>query len=122
MDKKEYIKKTEYEITKNSKDSKRDKFARNDTMKKKIKNCRGVKKCNDGVDRLGKENQRESFRQLLELKENEVYLSKEYSMIKRIKTIFKKQTIIEQYREKKYFIDLVFPVHKLGIEIVTVIN
>ena len=43
-------------------------------------------------------------------------------MIKRMKTIFKKQTIIEQYREKKYFIDLVFARHKLGIEIVTVIN
>ena len=37
--------------------------------------------------------------------------------MKRIKKIFKKQTIIEQYRVKKYFIDPVFPVHKLGIEI-----
>ena len=55
---KRIYKKTEYEITKNSKDSKRDKFARNDIMKKIIKNCRGVKKFNDGVDRLGKENQR----------------------------------------------------------------
>ena len=37
--------------------------------------------------------------------------------MKRIKKIFKKQTIIEQYRVGKYFIDLFFPVHKLGIEI-----
>ena len=37
--------------------------------------------------------------------------------MKRIKKIFKKQTIIEQYRVEKYFIDLFFPVHKLGIEI-----
>ena len=37
--------------------------------------------------------------------------------MKRIKKIFKKQTIIEQYRVKKYFIDLSFLVHKLGIEI-----
>ena len=37
--------------------------------------------------------------------------------MKRIKKIFKKQTIIEQYRVKKYFIDLFFLVHKLGIEI-----
>ena len=47
-------KKTEYEITKNSKDSKREKFAKNDIIEKTIKNCRGVKKCNDGVDRLDK--------------------------------------------------------------------
>ena len=37
--------------------------------------------------------------------------------MKRIKKIFKKQTIIEQYRVEKYFIDLFFPVHKLRIEI-----
>ena len=37
--------------------------------------------------------------------------------MKRIKKIFKKQTIIEQHRVEKYFIDLFFPVHKLGIEI-----
>ena len=37
--------------------------------------------------------------------------------MKRIKKISKKQTIIEQYRVEKYFIDLFFPVHKLGIEI-----
>ena len=37
--------------------------------------------------------------------------------MKRIKKIFKKQTIIEQFRVEKYFVDLFFPVHKLGIEI-----
>ena len=37
--------------------------------------------------------------------------------MKRIKKIFKKQAIIEQYRVEKYFIDIFFPVHKLGIEI-----
>ena len=37
--------------------------------------------------------------------------------MKRIKKIFKKQTIIEQYRVEKYFIDLFFPVHKLAVEI-----
>ena len=31
--------------------------------------------------------------------------------------MFASETTIEQYRVKKYFIDLVFPVHKLGIEI-----
>ena len=31
--------------------------------------------------------------------------------------MFKRQTIIEQYRVEKYFIDIFFPVHELGIEI-----
>ena len=31
-------------------------------MEKIIKNCRGVKQCNNGVNRFGKENQRENFR------------------------------------------------------------
>ena len=84
-DQKRMYKKTEYEITKNSKESKRDKFAKNDIMEKIIKNCGGVKRCNDGVDRLDKENQRENFRQLLGFKENEVYESKEYSIIKKDK-------------------------------------
>ena len=35
----------------------------------------------------------------------------------KIKKIFKNHIINEQYRVDKYFIDLVFPVHKLGIEI-----
>ena len=49
------------------------KYARNDVIEKIIKYCKGVKKCNDGVKRLDKENQRESFRQLLGFKENEIY-------------------------------------------------
>ena len=31
-------------------------------MEKVIKNCRGVKKSNDGVNRMEKRNQRENFR------------------------------------------------------------
>ena len=50
-------------------------------------------------------------------KEKEVFESKGYSITKKIKKIFKKQEIIDQYRVEKYFIDLFFPVHKLGIEI-----
>ena len=49
-------------------------------------------------------------------KENEIYERKEYSIVKKIKKIFKNQIISEQYRVKNYFIDLAFPVHKLGIE------
>ena len=97
---------SEYQITKNFKDSDLYKYAKNKLMEKIIKNCRGVKKCNDGVNRLDKEDQRQNFRMVLGFKENEIYDRKEYSIVKRIKKIFKKQTIIEQYRFEKYFIDL----------------
>ena len=50
-------------------------------------------------------------------KENDIFQSKEYSIISKIKKIFKNLVINEQYRVDKYFIDLAFPVHKLGIEI-----
>ena len=87
---------SEYQITKNFKDSNLYKYAKNKPMEKIIKHCRGVKKCTDGVDRLDKEDQRRDFRILLGFKENEIYERKEYSIVKRIKKIFKKQTIIEQ--------------------------
>ena len=64
-------------------------------MEKTIKNCRGVQKCNDGLDRLDKEDQRRDFRILLGFKENDIYKRKEHSIVKGIKKIFKKQTIIE---------------------------
>ena len=34
-----------------------------------------------------------------------------------MKRIFKRQKLIDQYRVQKYFINLFFPVHNLGIEI-----
>ena len=108
---------SEYQITKNFKDSNLYKYAKNKPMEKIIKNCRGVKKCNDGVERLDKEDQRRDFTILLGFKENEIYERKEYSNVKRIKEILKKQTIIEQYRVEKYVIGPFFPVHELGIEV-----
>ena len=108
---------SEFQLTKNFKDSNLYPYARNKLTEKIIKNCRGVKKCNDGVDRLDKEDQRRDFRILLGFKENEIYERREYSIVKRIKKIFKKQTIIEQYGVEKYFIDLFSPAHKLRIEI-----
>ena len=103
----QYIK-TKNEINKNLKD-KKVKYCRNDIAEKVIRNCRGVKKSNDGVNRLIKENERENFRQLLGFKENEVFESKEYSIVKQIKKVFIRQKIIDQYRVQKYFIDLYFP-------------
>ena len=53
---------SEHQITKNFRDSDLYKHAKNKLMEKIIKNCRGVKKCNDGVNRLDKEDQRRDFR------------------------------------------------------------
>ena len=86
---------SEYKITKHFKDSDLYKYSKNKLMEKIIKNCRGVRKCNDGVSRLDKEDQRQNFRIILGFKENEIYERKEYSIVKRIRKIFKKQTIID---------------------------
>ena len=77
--------KSEYQITKVETDSEKDKFVKNELIEKIFKNYRGVKKCNDGINRLDKENQREIFRTILGFKENEIYERKEYSIVKRIK-------------------------------------
>ena len=97
-----------YQITKNFTDSDLYKYAEHKLIEKIIKNCRRVKKCNDVVNRLDKEDQRQNFRILIGFKENEIYERKEYSTVRRIKKMFKKQTIIEQYRVEKYFIEPFF--------------
>ena len=71
---------SKFEIIKKFGD-KKSKYARNDIMEKIIKNCRGVKESNDGLKRLDKENQRQNFRQLLGFKENQIFETKEYSII-----------------------------------------
>ena len=109
--------KTKTEINKGLKDVFYFKYSRNDITEKIIKNCRGVKRCKDGVNRMEKVNQRDNFRILLEFKENDIFPRKEYSITLKIKKIFPNEVITDQYKVNKYFIDLVFPVHKLGIEI-----
>ena len=55
---------------------------------------------------------------MLGFKENQIFETKEYSVIKQIKKVFIRQKIIDQFKIDKYFIDLYFPEHKLaGIEI-----
>ena len=110
--KRKYIR-SEFEILEDFGDIK-SKYARNYITEKIIKNCRGV---NDCINRLDKQNQRENFRQLLGFKENEIYESNDYSVVKQVKKVFKRQKIIEQYKAEKYFIDLSFPVHNLRGEI-----
>ena len=53
----------------------------------------------------------------MKIKENEIYQNKEYSTLLKIKKKFPNEKMSEQYKVNKYFIDLAFPVHKLGIEI-----
>ena len=110
--KRKYIR-SEFEILEDFGD-KKSKYARNYITEKIIKNCRGV---NDCINRLDKQNQRENFTQLLGFKENEIYESNDYSVVKQVKKVFKRQKIIEQYKAEKYFIDLSFPVHNLRGEI-----
>ena len=66
---------------------------------------------------MEKENQSENFRSLLGFKENDIFQKKEYSITLKIKKVLPNEIINEQYKVNKYFIDLIFPVHKLGIEV-----
>ena len=47
-------------------------YVRSDLMEKIIKRCRGVKQCNNEVNRLEKEKQRENFRSILGFKEHDI--------------------------------------------------
>ena len=56
-------KRTASEISKELKnDPQNCKYVRNDVMEEVIKNCTAVKQCNDGVNRLHKEKQRQNLR------------------------------------------------------------
>ena len=83
-------------------------------MEKIIKSCREVEKCNDGINRMEKEEPRENFRTLLGFKEHDIMRSEEYSTNLKIKKMFPNEIIEEQYNVLGYYIDLAFPVHKLG--------
>ena len=93
------------------------KFARSDIMERIIKNCRGVKKCNENMDRKDKENQIGNFRLLLRFKENDIFQSKEYSIVTKITTVFLAEEISLQHNVLSYKIDAYFSNHKLAIEI-----
>ena len=50
-----------------------------------MKKCRGVKKCNDGINRTQKGKKRKNFRIILGFKENDIYERKKYSVLKKMK-------------------------------------
>ena len=113
---KNYIR-TERELSKIPTDDSKFKYGRIDLIEKIIKDGKGVKRCDDGINRMEKEKQRENFRIILGFKEIDIYERKENSIIKKIKKVFPNEITRDQYKVSKYYIDLGYPVHKLGIEI-----
>ena len=108
---------TESEITKKSADDFKYKYARSDLMEKIIKNCRGVKQCNDGVNRLEKEEQRENFRTILGFKEHGIMKVTEKTTLDSIERAFEGEHIQTHYRVLGYEIDIYFYDYKLAAEI-----
>ena len=93
------------------------KYGRSDIMEKIIKKCRGVKRCNDGINRMEKTNQRNNFRMLLGFQENDIFQTKEQSALSKIQTVFSTGKIILQHSVLGYYINLCFLEHRLAIEI-----
>ena len=114
--KKKYIR-SAYKITKESTDDHKMKYARSDIMERIIKNCRGVKKWNDSLNRTERRNQREDFRIVSGFQENCVYESKETSVLKSIMDTFEGENMEIQYHVLNYRIDLYFHDYKLAVEI-----
>ena len=114
--KKKYIR-TETEITKKPADDSKYKYARCDLMEKIIKNCRGVKKCNDGINRMKKEEQRENFRYLLGFKEHDIMKVIEKTTLESLRDTFKGENIQTHYKILGYETDLYFHDYKFAVEI-----
>ena len=70
------------------KDDSKNRYIRNDIAEKIIKNCRGVKRCKDGANWSDKEKQRQNFRVLLGFRENDLFLTKEQSVLNKILETF----------------------------------
>ena len=87
-------------------------------MEKIIKNSRGVKKCNDGINRMEKERQKDNFRTLSGFKENDIMSKEVCAIASQIHQVFANEKIKpQQFVLNKYYIDYYFPEHKLAVEI-----
>ena len=86
-------------------------------MEKIIKNCRRAKRCNDGIIKIEKEEQRQNFRILLGFRENDIMLTKEQSALKLIMDAFEGENMRTQYSVLGYRIDLYFHDYKLALEV-----
>ena len=113
--KKEYIR-TEEELRKQDTDDSKIKYVRSDLMEKIIKSCRGIKQCNDAVNRFEKEKHRENFRTILGFKEHDIMNVAEKTMLDSIKNAFEGENIQTHYRVLGYDIDIYFHDYKLAVE------
>ena len=94
------------EISKEPTDDSKFKYAHSDLMEKIIKNCRGVKRCNECTNRMEKEEQRGNFRILLGFRGNDIMKREEYSITSQIEKVFANEKIEPQHFVlRKYHID-----------------
>ena len=105
------------EITKDAKDDSRNKYVRSDLMEKIIKNCRGVEDCKKSTNKEEVEKQRQNFRFLFGFKENDLFITKEESVLNKIMKAFSREEIYLQFPALNYKIDAWFPEYKLVIEV-----
>ena len=77
-------------------------------MEKIIKDCRGVKKCNDRIIRMKKEEQRENFRSLLGFKQHDIMKVIEKTTLEPLRDAFEVENIQTHYKVLGYEIDLIF--------------
>ena len=105
------------DITKKPADDSKCNYARSDLMEEIIKNCRGVKKCNDGINRIKKEEQRENFRSLLGFKEQDIMKVIEKTKLESLRDTFEGENIRTHYKVLGYETDLYFHDYKLKVEI-----
>ena len=93
------------------------KYICSDLMEKIIKNCRGVKNCNDDIDKEEKEKQRDNFRILLGFRENDIFLTKGKSVLNSTMEVFEGENMQTQYNVSGYKIDIYFYDYRLAVEI-----
>ena len=118
--KKEQVKKYKrslQEITKDPMYDSKIKYVCSDLMEKIIKNCRGVKNCNDDIDKEEKVKQRDNFRILLGFRENDIFLIKGQSVLNLTMDVFEGENMQTQDNVLGYKIDLYFYDYRLAVEI-----
>ena len=106
-----------HEITNNITGNSKNKYIRNDIAEKIIKNCRGVKKCKSNTRRKDEEKQRQNFRCVLDFKENDLFFTKEQSVLNKTLEAFSKYEISLKHSVLEYKIDAYFVKYKLAVEI-----
>ena len=93
------------------------KYVRKDLMERIIRNCKRENECKNDINREEKEKQRKNFRILLGFRENDLFLTKKYSVLKSIMDIFEGENMQTQYNVLGYKIDLCFHDYRLAIQI-----